>query len=74
MSKRKTIYRYYYNVDGTVETMLSIKENSRFGVVSDLPYVDTDVKYNINEKKYDAKNKRWTVNQNPAPSQGSNRR
>ena len=67
MSKKKPIYRYHYNSTGVVELMMEIKENSRFSSVSDLPYVESSIKYNINEKKYDANNQRWVVNQNPAP-------
>ena len=71
MAKTKNIYRYYYNNTGTVEYVLETKANSRVQMNIDMPYVESDVKYNINEKKYDAANDRWLVNQSPAPTRAS---
>ncbi len=71
MAKTKNTYRYYYNNTGTIEYVLETKANSRVSMAIDLPYVESDVKYNINEKKYDAVNDRWVANQNPAPTRAS---
>lgn len=74
MTKRATIYRYYYNPQGIIEYKVVVKQNDRITTNYDLPFVETDQDININQKKYNAAQAKFVTRQDSVPTVASVRR